>query len=804
MAKKTTKKKASKKVSYTRSGYKVSKFGVALKPGTDRDCIATWKFSKANWASGFSYDWEYKVGARWLPGSSGTIDITEASVVGGYYRHEWRAPDEATMVMCHVKPNSKSRNVKVNKKSVSKPYFTSVWSAKRYHDLTKDKLPTPEVDVDLQKNGVTADIDVKCDDEDCNYATIIIYDPAGKEAARHLRRCDQRGEYSYTLGKGSTWGIRVFCTTDGGKKGKSELSDIQHVTTIPADAGAVAAKATGDDSAQATWDSVAGATSYTVEYTADDPSYFDTNPGEVKSQDDIVGTTFNAVGLESGHTWYFRVRGDNDTGHGKFGEPGGTVLATVPDAPTTFETEPAYMTSETARLRWTHNSEDESDQTAAEVRFKVGEAETVTALTEDMYLDKEMSDFSDGDSVQWSVRTKGAHPDWSPWSLARTFGVYSQPELSCTVRQTDASGDVVDEDNPLTSLPLAIILDASGGGNSVSGYHVSIVAAEPLGYTDEYGYERNMAVGELAWEADFSTDDDPFTVVVGPGEQANIRDSGVYKAIADVSMESGLRAVSDPWTFQVDFDGSVPEPDATVAFDPDDLVATIMPACYERDSDGNVTDTLVQGVLLSVYRIDDDGTLVPLRTGIANTGNAVVSDPHAQFNECWYHIVATDPLTNACSFYDTYDVSDHNTCVIQWDEGWQVGTDPDDLSERDYSYTGLRIDGLYNLGLDETGNAQAEDVEYIGREYPVSYYGTQKGYEASYAVEFPKTDLSTLDKARRLIVLRDDVYVREPFGAGYWAHIVSPTISRTSDSLKLRLSFTARRVDRSDAALEEE
>lgn len=810
------------KEEYTRKGEKVTSFSVYLKSGSDRGLVARWKHAKSSEATGYEYDWEYashivvggKTPGTWLPGSVGTTDVTEASVGNKWFEHEWSAPADAYMARCRIRPVSKTKNTSYSKQTgnktvnVTKKYFSASWSARKSHDFRSDKLPTPTIDVSIE--NTTATIEVECDDNDCKYATIEAAIRNGKDSGGNWKyavkskldhkSCPKTGSYTMTVTKGETWYFRVQCSAlKDSTKGDSNWTSRVSAQSLPADVTGIGVSALSSTSAKVTWKAASGASTYTAQYVADDPSYFNTNPSAVREVDEIVGTTFLPTDLDSGHTWYFRVKAVNDTGDGKWSSVKGAVLATIPDAPTTFETEPSFIRTDTVRFRWIHNSEDESEQTAAQVSFSPG---GVFSVTTDEYLERPMSMFSDGDTVTWQVRTKGAHPNWSEWSVARTFSVYDMPQLSCTARQTSASGETVDENNPLAEFPLAIVLDASGGGNAVSGYHVSIIAAEANSYVDDYGFERYMGVGEVAYQADYPVSEDPYTALVEAGSSANLRNGCVYQIVADVSMQSGLRATADPWTFLVDWDAEVPEPTMTVVFDQDDLTADILPACYEVDQDGAPTETLADNVTLAVYRIDDDGQLVLLRKGIENTGGAVITDPHAQFGECWYHVVATDKSTNVCNFFDHYDTSPHYTCVVQWDENWQIGVDEDDLGDRDYDYSGMKIDGLYNLNLDEAGDPEAEDVEYIGRSHPVSYYGTQEGYEARFEVDFPKEDKDTLDKARKLIALRDDAYVREPSGTGYWAHIVQPTITRSSDSEKLRLAFTARRVDRDDTALE--
>ena len=77
----------------------------------------------------------------------------------------------------------------------------------------------------------------------------------------------------------------------------------------------------------------------------------------------------------------------------------------------------------------------------------------------------------------------------------------------------------------------------------------------------------------------------------------------------------------------------------------------------------------------------------------------------------------------------------------------------------------------YNIDVSTKINKDTSLVEYIGRNYPVSYYGTQLGESATWSVEIPQKDTETLYALRRLQKWMGDVYVREPSGTGYWANI---------------------------------
>ena len=85
-------------------------------------------------------------------------------------------------------------------------------------------------------------------------------------------------------------------------------------------------------------------------------------------------------------------------------------------------------------------------------------------------------------------------------------------------------------------------------------------------------------------------------------------------------------------------------------------------------------------------------------------------------------------------------------------------------------------------------------VKYIGREHPVSYYGTQLGSTATWNVEIPADDADTLYALRRLAVWMGNAYVREPSGSGYWAN-VQVSFSKKHCEETIPVTFKITRVE---------
>jgi hypothetical protein len=77
----------------------------------------------------------------------------------------------------------------------------------------------------------------------------------------------------------------------------------------------------------------------------------------------------------------------------------------------------------------------------------------------------------------------------------------------------------------------------------------------------------------------------------------------------------------------------------------------------------------------------------------------------------------------------------------------------------------------YNIDVSDKYSPDVSLVNYIGRNHPVSYYGTHKGFTSTWNVDIDKKDEETIYALRRLATWPGDVYVREPSGTGYWANV---------------------------------
>lgn len=198
---------------------------------------------------------------------------------------------------------------------------------------------------------------------------------------------------------------------------------------------------------------------------------------------------------------------------------------------------------------------------------------------------------------------------------------------------------------------------------------------------------------------------------------------------------------------------------------------------------------------LSVYRREFDGAFKEIATNIVDGSNTWVPDPHPALDYARYRIVAIDNSTGSVSYCDLpgYPVGE-KAVIIQWNEEWSYFdvTNEDEMEKPPWEGSMLKLP--YNIDVADKYDTDVSLVGYIGRKNPVSYYGTQIGETASWKVDIDKKDEETLYALRRLAIWMGDVYVREPSGSGYWAHI-KVSFSQTHCELTIPVTLDITRVE---------
>lgn len=606
------------------------------------------------------------------------------------------------------------------------------------------------------------------------------------------------------------------------------------------------------------WECDAGNKSYEIQYT-DNPYAFDDN-----AMGDIETVTYDAFSasdtsfeytltdLETGRAWYARVRAVGEDAHSDWGivgtdqpDPAWAVSETVvgielpPDAsssevlypPTPTRTDAAYSTGSTVALSWTHNSEEESAQSAFQILLRVtapgqDEEQTVIVGTTDNAYALDLGSTADGTVVEWGVRTAGVVPSaWSEWSAFQRFSVVAPPQAGASL--ADGNGDAVDADNPLTLLPLAIAVTANAGtGDAVVRFDATITAAESHRTYADDGSETYIAEGDAVWSGSIASADegfDPTGVTFAVAGRDAVLDNGQGYVVAVRAFTAlGMSAESAPLAFDVDWGAEMPLPSGTAVFDGDDYTCRIFPACYvgeeeeeeeeesetqeaqesTGDEDADIDEMAAELDASAVdgdyydeepeddephytapYDEDEDFTKLRENTELdvyrVDYDGATVLIAEGLPNNG--RASCTDPHPNFGVV--RYRIVAHDTAT-DTQSSFEIEAISDVRSvvitwdeswkandEGDFGeYYGSRCVLPHGLTLEESPTVDSAINKYAGNRYGTLYAGESGDYDCSYGMSLLDIgEGDSVDAMRKLAAWRGACYVRDPSGLGFWA-----------------------------------
>lgn len=814
---------------------KIIHFG--LQSDTDSTVFATWEWSRSN-TDKYKVIWNYHTGdGVWFIGEEKEITAEQST---------YNAPSNAEKVRFKVKAISKKH--KVNKKEVS--YWTADYTDWKTYDFDNNPPKMPPIPtVKIEKYKLTASL-TNLDDINATEIEFQVVKDNSKTYKNGVVKIDKwAASFSCDIEAGHSYTVRARSKRNKSYSGYSDYSD--GVKTIPsAPASIEYIKALSETSVQLKWKEVTNATKCEVEYTTK-KMYFDSS-SEVKTLTVTSKSYAEITGLESGQEYFFRVRAINEQGESGWSEIVSITIGKAPAAPTTWASTTTAIVGEKVILYWVHNSEDGSSQTTAELELIIGdnkETHTITNTTEESEKDKTSQyvlstfTYTEGTTIKWKVRTAGITGVYGDWSTQRVIDIYAPPTLSLSI--TDKAGTSL---TILESFPFYINGITGPATQTPIGYHVTITSTETYSTVDEIGNVKMISAGDDVYSQFYDISENLALEI--SAHSVDLENGVTYKVTVVASMNSGL-TVEESAEFEVAWTDEQYTPNAEISIDEETLCAYIHPYCdyypmiyykvelstttgaYVQTSE-IITETiegtsvdeaftengdvvyygtlssgtgvyfcevesevseLVDGITLSVYRREFDGSFVEIGTGILNASNTFVTDPHPALDLARYRIVAISDTTGAVSYTDIPGVIVGETAVIiQWDEAWtEFDTTNEDEMEQP-AWAGSMLKLPYNIDVSDSNESDVTLVEYIGRKRPVSYYGTQLGSTSSWKVDVAKEDKDTLYALRRLAVWMDDVYVREPSGSGYWAYI-KVSFSQEHCNLVIPVTLDITRVD---------
>lgn len=707
----------------------------------------------------YRVDWWYKADGVWFRGTSGTT-------VPGTKNSTYSAPENAVEVKVSVKPNAKTH--KVNGKDTA--YWTGSWVS-AYHKVEIDPPDVPPMPtVDIDKFKLTMKVE-NITDSRTDQIQYEIYNGEKKIHTATITVSTARAVYSYTVAAGGEYRVRARAVNlYGNNKNYSEWTNYtSSVHTMPvAPSGITVIRAASSTSVYLEWSAASGADTYDIEYATDERYFEGSDATTVISG--IETTKYEKTGLESGDEYFFRVRATNDQGSSSWTAIKSVIIGKKPGAPTTWSSTTTAITGEPLILYWVHNAEDNSKMTYAKLELTIDDeppkTETIKGVGNDNDEAEEYTyqypldttQYPEGTSIKWRVQTAGITMEYGDWSIQRTVDIYAPPTLELSL--TDSTGVATEI---LSSFPFKIEGTPGPKTQAPIGYHLTITSETMYETVDAVGNPKYVDVGDEVYSKYFDINTN--LEVQLSASDLDLENNASYTVTCIVSMDSGLTAEST-LTFTVSWEDVAYEPDAEITIDTEILTAYIKP--YVSDEEGY----LIEGLTLSVYRREFDGSYTEIATGLDNAENITVTDPHPALDYARYRILCMTNSTGAVAYYDCpgYPMNESGV-VIQWDERWSTFDVTSEAEFENPPWAGSFLKIPYNIDVSNNHDTDVTLVKYIGRRRPVSYYGTQLGETATWNMVIPATDKETLYQIRRLSIWTGDVYVREPSGSGYWANI---------------------------------
>ena len=750
----------------------VNVFG--LQSNTDRTVYASWVWNEKN-TENYEVMWYYATGdGIWFVGSESTEK---------YKQSLYNAPSNATKVKFKVKPISKKR--KVNNTDTA--YWTASWSTEKTYNFSDNPPSKPSApDVKVDKYTLTATLNnLDINAKSVQFQVVKNDTSVYKTGTATIKT--GTATFSCTIKAGDKYKVRCRGVRNGIYGEWSDYSSNENsIPSVPKKIEVC--KATSETSVLLGWISIKSATSYDIEYTTE-KKYFDIT-NQTSKVTDIQYDRYELTGLESGKEYFFRIRAVNEKGSSGWSPIKSIIIGKKPAAPTTWSSTITAVLGENITFYWVHNTEDGSSQTFAELELTVNGVSSVITIknTENEEEKDKTSTYTidpiiygtSGSTIEWRVRTSGITKAYGEWSVKRVVKVYAPVTLELSAN--DYNGNLIET---LYSFPLYISAIAGPTTQTPIGYHVTVIANDSYETVDNVGKRKIVSAGDAIYSKHYNMNTD-LLIELSAGN-IDLENNVNYTIKCIVSMNSGLTGESSI-DFTVSWMDELYEPNAEIGIDTETYSAYIRPYCEDEN------EVRISDLLLSVYRREYDGSFVELATNIDNSTNTFITDPHPALDYARYRVVAISKTTGAVSYYDVpgYPVG-CKSVIIQWDEDWSNFdvVNEDEMEEPTWSGSLLKLS--YNIDVSDNYNPDVSLVKYIGREHPVSYYGTQLGVESTWSVSIDKDDKETLYAIRRLAIWTGDVYVREPSGSGYWAN-VKVSFSQKHCELTIPITLSVTRV----------
>lgn len=490
--------------------------------------------------------------------------------------------------------------------------------------------------------------------------------------------------------------------------------------------------------------------------------------------DNPFATSWRIANLDTGKTWYVKIRAIYDSGNGRTYSPYSNRaeigLSSSPDRPVLDLSQGVVAIGQGFTASWEYNSTDGTPQDEAKLYTYDSANDEYTFLAKvDTQETVDLPGWDSSGMRMVAVEVTSASGCTS--NMSAPVPILVAEPVTCSMSTSLETVTVTDDDSTtrqvtaLTSLPMTINVSGAGDGGMVS---VVIKRKEPFhlerpdesewdGYKDEVIYEHSQ-VGS-----------DEITITLDDAELVGtFDDDAEYTIIATVTDDVGQQA-NEEVDFVVIWSQQALAPSGRVIVDQEQKIAVLIP---EAPAGTRTTDRC------DLYRLSADKPVLIYKN--AEFGSKYVDPYPAMGEESGYRFVFMtkdgDYTTaeNVIAFYDAEEEHLKADCVI-------------------IDFDGERVELRYDLTMSSDFKKNFKEVTSLGGAVR-GYWNdgvSRKGNVSGTIV--PVLDEDILDSLRRLSEHKGICHVRTPEGSSFTADV---QVSESWDNIKIaEPKLTIVRVD---------
>ena len=500
---------------------------------------------------------------------------------------------------------------------------------------------------------------------------------------------------------------------------------------------------------------------------------------------------WNISGLETGMTWYIRVRlfiknGDDYT-YGPWSDTKEVSLAEAPSVPKLTLSSGVVTPDGSINAYWAYSSEDGTSQMYAEIcevtisggvpTYGDVIAHTVTAQQITIKAKDEGHEWSAGSVHYLALRVMSSAGKLSD-SCSNIVAVKVAPELTCSITSTSLADETITLDGmsvsvkSLKALPLSVVVAGADEGCETE---VSIERAKdfrmerPDGRNFD-GYEGETVASKIVPGGG--------TITIGTEDlTGKLDDEAEYRLVVVIRDSLGRAKEADPIDFMVNWTHQALMPEGTVQSNKANYITIIKPTAPTGALSTDRVD---------IYRLSH-GYPELIYPG-AEFGKTYV-DPYPAIGNMGGHRLV---FMTAEGDYKTSDANGHR---LAWRDFLAEDNDDMDVPVSIIDFNGQQVELRHDIDLSDRFDKDFEEVTYLGGSVQ-GYFGKSVKRKSDIKASIITDDEDTIRTLALLCDYSGPAHIRTRDGSSYWANInVSRELMQSTGHNIWKYTFSAERFD---------